>query len=113
MIHQDNFKTTKEENIALEKTVGFSITKDGTQKVDLMIVDTKYMEIWSKYLNRYLNQLGFHKLFKPVRKLGKGGFATVYEVERQTDGKHFAVKAFAKQNTTNSPDSTQAKGLLN
>ena len=46
-----------------------------------------------------LNQVGFHKLFNPKRKLGKGGFATVYEVERLTDGKMFAVKAFSKKNT--------------
>jgi serine/threonine protein kinase len=41
-------------------------------------------------------------LYKPVKKLGKGGFATVYEVERLTDRQHFAVKAFSKQNTMNS-----------
>jgi serine/threonine protein kinase len=41
-------------------------------------------------------------MYRPIKKLGKGGFATVYEVERQTDKKHFAVKAFSKQNTVNS-----------
>jgi serine/threonine protein kinase len=35
-------------------------------------------------------------MFKPLRKLGKGNFATVYEVERVTDGCKFAVKAFSK-----------------
>jgi serine/threonine protein kinase len=37
-----------------------------------------------------------------VKKLGKGGFATVYEVERVTDKQHFAVKAFSKNATINS-----------
>lgn len=60
------------------------------------------IEIWIKYLSKSLNQLGFHRLYKPVKKLGKGGFATVYEVERMTDKKHFAVKAFSKLNTIKS-----------
>lgn len=53
-------------------------------------------------MTKMVNQLGFHKMFKPMRKLGKGGFATVYEVERIIDGKLFAVKAFSKQTTINS-----------
>lgn len=36
-------------------------------------------------------------MFKPLKKLGKGNFASVYEVERVTDGRRFAVKAFSKQ----------------
>lgn len=45
--------------------------------------------------------------------MGKGGFATVYEVERNSDLKHFAVKAFSKQNTLNSPNQNQRLNLLN
>ena len=52
-------------------------------------------------------------MFKPVRKLGKGGFATVYEVQRQTDGKLFAVKAFSKQATINSNNPNHKLNLLN
>ena len=44
-----------------------------------------------------LHQKGFHERFKPLRKLGKGNFATVYEVQRFFDKKKFAVKAFSKQ----------------
>lgn len=113
MIYPDDLKGIQEEKVRLEKAVGFSIRKDGKEKVDFVIVDQKYMEIWEKCLGRRMNQLGFHRLFKPIRKLGKGGFATVYEVQRQTDCKHFAVKAFAKQNTINSVDQTQAKGIIN
>jgi serine/threonine protein kinase len=50
-------------------------------------------------LNRYLNQKGFHSQFKPIKKLGKGNFATVYQVIRIEDGKKLAVKAFSKANT--------------
>jgi len=35
-------------------------------------------------------------MFKPIRKLGKGNFATVYEAERLIDHQRFAVKAFSK-----------------
>lgn len=38
-------------------------------------------------------------MFKPIRKLGKGNFATVYEAERVIDKVRFAVKAFSKQNS--------------
>jgi serine/threonine protein kinase len=38
-------------------------------------------------------------MFRPIRKLGKGNFATVYEAERLSDGLRFAVKAFSKQNS--------------
>jgi serine/threonine protein kinase len=66
-----------------------------------------------RLLSRNLNQLGFHRLYKPVKKLGKGGFATVYEVERLTDKRHFAVKAFSKQNTVNSDNQSHRLTLLN
>lgn len=40
-------------------------------------------------------------MFKPLKKLGKGNFASVYEVERITDHAKFAVKAFSKQSCFN------------
>jgi serine/threonine protein kinase len=42
---------------------------------------------------------GFHEMFKPLKKLGRGNFATVYSAERITDHQRFAVKAFSKQNS--------------
>jgi hypothetical protein len=40
-----------------------------------------------------------------MRKIGKGGFATVYEVKRNLDGKMFAVKAFSKSSALVNPAS--------
>jgi len=35
-------------------------------------------EKWAAVLGKRMNQKGFHEMFKPIRKLGKGNFATVY-----------------------------------
>ena len=48
-----------------------------------------------------------------MRKLGKGGFATVYEIERLTDKMHFAAKAFSKASTINSSNTNNKIVLLN
>ena len=50
-------------------------------------------------LGKMLNMKGFQEMFRPIRKLGRGNLATVYESERKTDKKRFAVKAFSKQNS--------------
>lgn len=49
-------------------------------------------------LVKFINQKGFHNQFKAVRKLGKGNFASVYEVSHLETGKRYAVKAFSKAN---------------
>jgi serine/threonine protein kinase len=46
-----------------------------------------------------LNQRGFHELFKPIKKIGKGNFASVYLAIRLEDDKKFAIKAFSKEAT--------------
>lgn len=60
------------------------------------------------YLGKYINQKGFHNQFKPVKKLGKGNFASVYEVIRVDDGKKLAVKAFSKANTYNAENGKES-----
>lgn len=54
---------------------------------------------WKNYLESVLNQRGFHELFKPIKKIGKGNFASVYLVIKHEDGKKYAVKAFSKEAT--------------
>lgn len=58
--------------------MGFRLLKQDAMAVDFEIVDYNVLPIWLKYLGKMLNEVGFHKIFKPLRKLGKGGFATVY-----------------------------------
>lgn len=47
-------------------------------------------------------------MFKPFKKLGKGNFASVYEVERVTDHAKFAVKAFSKQSCFNAKNGKES-----
>jgi hypothetical protein len=54
-------------------------------------------ERWRAGLKRWLNQGGFHEQFRPIKKIGKGNFASVYLVEKLEDGQQYAVKAFSKE----------------
>lgn len=55
--------------------------------------------LWRDNLAVKLNQRGFHELFKPIKKIGKGNFASVYLVIKHEDQKKYAVKAFSKEAT--------------
>ena len=76
--------------------IGFTLFYDQQRQFSFYCLDLAAAEAWSYCLSRRLNQQGFHQLFRPLRKLGKGNFASVYEVERLTDHRNFAVKAFSK-----------------
>ncbi len=54
-------------------------------------------EQWRDILKRHLNQIGFHEHYKPIKKIGKGNFASVYLVQSMKDQRQCAVKAFAKE----------------
>lgn len=51
---------------------------------------------WRDILKTKINQRGFHEQFKPIKKIGKGNFASVYLAQKLEDGVHYAVKAFSK-----------------
>lgn len=53
------------------------------------------------HLSKIINESGFHSLYKPIRVLGKGSSATVYEIVRLDDGKRFAAKVFTKEGIKN------------
>jgi serine/threonine protein kinase len=48
-----------------------------------------------------------------IRRIGRGANAFVYEVERLTDNKHFAVKTFLKKHTINSLDPQKRLAFIN
>jgi serine/threonine protein kinase len=48
-------------------------------------------------LAKKINQLGFKSLFRPLKKIGKGNFGSVYMAECIEDGRKVAVKAFSKE----------------
>ena len=52
---------------------------------------------WREVLKNKLNQRGFHEQFKPLKKIGKGNFASVYLATKIESGRNFAVKAFSKE----------------
>lgn len=101
------------EQAVYSKPIGFKIIKDNTHKIEIFPKCKSITPLWIKSLSKNLNQSGFHKLFKLIKKVGKGGFANVYEVLRVTDKKHFAVKAFSKQSTLLSSDIQNRMNLLN
>lgn len=111
-IYEQDGKTTPEQAI-FSKPIGIRLIKEKGGKVELYSKFQSLTEIWIRHLSKHLNQYGFHKNYKPIKKIGKGGFATVYEVVRLSDKEHFAVKAFSKQNTLNSSDPNHKLNLLN
>lgn len=38
------------------------------------------MFIWKSHLIQSLTQRGFHEKYRPIKKIGKGSYATVYMV---------------------------------
>lgn len=57
----------------------------------------KELEVWREFFEKGLNQKGFHELFRAVKKIGKGSFATVYLVKKMENDKYYAVKSFSKE----------------
>lgn len=55
------------------------------------------VENWREILKGKINQRGFHEQFKPIKKIGKGNFASVYLAQKLEDNTHYAVKAFSKE----------------
>jgi len=47
-------------------------------------------------LTRVLSHQGFNEYYKPIKRLGRGTFATVYLVEHKATGIKRAAKVFSK-----------------
>ena len=50
-----------------------------------------------KSLNLILSHKGINDYLQPIKRIGKGGFATVYLVESKINGQKLAAKVFAKE----------------
>ena len=46
---------------------------------------------------KYITRRDFHEFFKPMRKIGRGNFATVYLADDIRANRRVAVKAFMKE----------------
>ena len=46
---------------------------------------------------KYITRRDFHEFFKPMRKIGRGNFATVYLADDIRASRRVAVKAFMKE----------------
>ena len=57
------------------------------------------MLAWRDDLAPRMNQRGFHELFKPIKKIWKGNFTSVYLVIKHKDERKYSVKAFSKEGT--------------
>ena len=81
----------------LSEPYGLRFERDEDKPLILESVSAgKHLLPWRDSLERKLNQRGFHEIFKPIKKIGKGNFASVYLVYKHEDGHKYAVKAFSK-----------------
>ena len=82
-----------------EKSGGFTgirFDKEGFEAETIYSSTQELLKLWKNVLEDRINQRGFHELFKPIKKIGKGNFASVYLAERKEDCRMVAVKAFSK-----------------
>lgn len=77
--------------------MGIRFEKTGHTPIELFSSSVAGLQMWKEQLEKVINQRGFHSLFKPIKKIGKGNFASVYLAERLEDRKLVAVKAFSKE----------------
>jgi serine/threonine protein kinase len=77
--------------------IGIRFEKNGFDPIELYCASAPTLQLWKDHLEKMMNQRGFHSLFKPIKKIGKGNFASVYLAERLEDHKMVAVKAFSKE----------------
>lgn len=60
--------------------LGIRLFTDEQKSVSFYSPSLATIEAWICCLSKKINQKGFHEMFKPLKKLGKGNFASVYEV---------------------------------
>ena len=54
-------------------------------------------EKWENTLLKYLTRKDFHPFFQPIKRIGRGNFATVYWAKDLKGNRDCAIKAFTKE----------------
>jgi hypothetical protein len=67
------------------------------EKIQLLRDFWPRAEEWEKLLLKHITRKDFHEFFKPIKKIGKGNFASVYLSEDLGRNCLVAVKAFMKE----------------
>lgn len=74
------FKDEEEEKNFSGYPYGIRFEKFG-DSIEIHNYDNPNMILkWQKLLSIFFNQRNFHQIFRPLKKIGKGNFATVYLV---------------------------------
>lgn len=68
----------------------------GDEKIKLKREFWPKANLWEDELLNHVTRSNFHLFFKPIRRLGKGCFASVYLAEDVRIKRQTAVKAFSK-----------------
>lgn len=80
-----------------EKILGIRLAQENYEDLEILF-DQPLSEAseFIKKLSKNIFRTDFGERFKPVQKIGRGGFASVYSIKRISDSKIFAAKGFAK-----------------
>lgn len=60
------------------KPLGLRFKLDSFRPAEYYTTNTNDLEKWEIELGKRISQRGFHDLFKAMKKVGKGNFASVY-----------------------------------
>lgn len=97
------------QNDIKSRKIGFKLLQEQNQsEVCFYVSDQNLLMKWIGALKSHFNQYGFHQQFKAIRRVGKGQFATVFEVENLENGEHLAVKAFSKASLNKTPKAMES-----
>jgi len=91
---------------------GFSLARN-ENLYEFTTSSKQTVEDWMNALKCICVLSNFHEEYKAIKMIGKGSFAKVYLVESKSNGKHFAVKAFAKEGISQSNKGNAKPTMLN
>lgn len=69
----------------------------GQREITISAKDSLVLQRVHLKLKREISHNGFNDIFKPLKRLGRGSFATVYLVQHKVTGEKFAAKVFSRE----------------